>query len=154
MKSFFNPLFGGTIILLMVGFGLLTAADAIQTQESNIWEGLEADLTRISIRNDILTLRFKIRNTSSTSHTAEFYFKDCYIVDAANQKKYFPLKDSEGQFIGGPKEKDWEGGRYHISINAGSSAGFWMKFPVPTDNPETIDISIPGFFPFEEVSLN
>jgi len=153
MKFFTNPVFGRMVFLLLVVFGLLAAADVIQTQESDTWEGLEADLTKISIRSDILTLRFKIRNTSSTSHTAEFYFKDCYIVDAASQKKYFPLKDSEGQFIAGPKEKEWEGGRYHISIGADSSAGFWIKFPVPTDNPETIDISIPGFFPFEEVSL-
>ena len=154
MKSFLNSLIGGVIILLLVGLGSLVAADVIQTQESDIWEGVEADLIKINIRNDILTLRFKIRNTDSTDHTVEFYFKDCYIVDAASQKKYFPLKDSEGQFIGGPKEKDWEGGRFRISIDAGSSAGFWLKFPVPTDNPESIDISIPGFFPFEEVSLN
>jgi hypothetical protein len=154
MKSFLNPLFSGVVILLLAGSGLLVATDVIQTQESNIWEGIEADLIKINVRNDILTLRFKIRNTDSTSHTVEFYFKDCYIVDPANQKKYFPLKDSEGQFIGGPKEKEWEGGRFYISIDAGSSAGFWVKFPVPTNNPETIDISTPGFFPFEEVSLN
>jgi len=154
MKSFLNPLVGITAILLLVGFGLLTAADVIQTQESDTWEGLEADLTRISIRNDILTLRFKMRNTGSESLTVEFYYKDCYIIDPTSQKKYFALKDSEGQFIGGPKEKDWDGGRYRNNIDAGASAGFWMKFPVPADNPENIDISIPGFFPFEEVPLN
>jgi len=153
MKSFLKPLFGSSITLTLLGFGLLTAAGVIQTQESDIWEGLEADLTRISSRNDILTLRFKIRNNGNESRVAEFYFKDCYIIDPTSQKKYFPLKDSEGQFIGGPKEKDWEGGRYHCLIEMGSSAGFWVKFPVPTDNPEAIDITIPGFFPFEEVSL-
>ncbi len=153
MKSFMNSLFGYAVILFLACFGLLGAADVIQTQESDVMEGFEADLTGLNIRNDVLTLRFKIRNTGSDGKTVEFYFKDCYIVDAANQKKYFPLKDSEGQFIAGPKEKDWEGGRYRFSIDAGSSAGFWVKFPVPADNPETIDITIPLFFPFEEVSL-
>jgi len=150
MKSVLSAFFG---IMILV-FGLFAAADVIQTQESDIWEGLEADLTALSIRNDILTLRFKIRNNGSDSQIVEFYFKDCYIIDPANQKKYFPLKDSEGQYIAGPKEKDWEGGRYHFSIDSGSSSGFWVKFPVPADNPEAIDINIPGFFPFEEVPLD
>jgi hypothetical protein len=140
-------------ILLLVGAGYLIAAEVIQTQESEVLEGVEADLTRLSIRNDVLTLRFKIRNSFSKTRTVEFYFKDCYIIDAANQKKYFPLKDSEGQFVGGPKEKEWEGGRFRVSIDSGSSAGFWMKFPVPADEADTLDISIPGFFPYEEISL-
>jgi len=150
MKSALSAFFG----IAAFAFGLFAAADVIQTQESDIWEGLEADLTKISIRNDILTLRFKIRNTGDDSQTVEFYFKDCYVIDPTNQKKYFPLKDSEGQYIAGPKEKEWEGGRYHFSIGSGSSSGFWVKFPVPADNPEAIDINIPGFFPFEEVPLN
>lgn len=153
MKSFINPFFGCIAILFLVGWGLLFAADVIQTQESDIWEGVEADLTKISVRDDILTLRFKIRNTGSSGKRLEFYYKDCYIVDTTNQKKYFPLKDSEGQFIAGPKEKEWEGGRFKIEIDPGSSAGFWVKFPVPPENPETIDIFTPGFFPFEAVSL-
>jgi len=150
MKSALSVFFGIAALLL----GFLTAADVIQTQESDIWGGVEADLTKISTRNDILTLRFKIRNTGNDSQRVEFYFKDCYIIDPTNQKKYFPLKDSEGQYIAGPKEKDWEGGRYKFRIDSGSSSGFWVKFPVPTENPEEIDIHIPGFFPFEEVPLN
>lgn len=150
MKSALSVFFGIAALLS----GILFADDVIQTQESDIWGGIEADLTKISIRNDILTLRFKIRNTGNESQTVEFYFKDCYIIDPTNQKKYFPLKDSEGQYIAGPKEKDWEGGRYQFRIDSDSSSGFWVKFPVPTENPEEIDINIPGFFPFEEVLLN
>ena len=153
MKSISKSVLVGMAVLLWIGFGLLIAAEVIQTQENETLEGVESDLTKLSIRNDVLTLRFKIRNSSGKACTIEYYFKDCYIIDAANQKKYFPLKDSDGQFIGGPKEKDWEGGRYRVSIEADSSAGFWLKFPVPADDLETIDISIPGFFPFEEVSL-
>jgi len=154
MKSLLHPLFAVAVILFLACSALIAATDVIQTQESDVLEGFEADLTKLSIRDDVLTLRFKFRNTGSEAKTVEFYFKDCYIVDASNQKKYFPLKDSEGQFIAGPKEKDWDGGRYHLNIGSGSSAGFWVKFPVPTDNPETIDITIPLFFPFEEIALN
>ena len=153
MKSFLCLLFVCMITVLTAGIGSAAAADVIQTQESDVLGGFEADLTRVSIRDDILTFRFKIRNSGSESQVVEFYFKDCYIVDASSQKKYFPLKDSEGQFIAGPKEKDWEGGRYHVRVDGGSSAGFWMKFPVPADNPGSVDISVPGFFPFEEIEL-
>ncbi len=153
MGSFFRSSIGVSAVGLLMGLALLAGAEVIQTQESEIWEGFEADLTRLSIRNDVLTLRFKIRNTGSKRTLVEFYYKDCYIVDAVNQKKYFPLKDSEGQFIAGPKEKEWEGGRFRFTFDSGSSAGFWVKFPVPADNPETVDIHVPGFFPFEEVSL-
>ena len=74
-------------------------------------------------------------------------------MDETNQKKYFVLKDSDGQFIGGSKDKEWEGGRFSARIGHSKSKSAWMKFPEPTDNPETITISIPGVFPFEEVEL-
>jgi len=139
--------------LLIAGISWTAAAEVIQTQESDSWDGVEGDLIRVSVRNDILTLRFKFRNSGSDSADIQFLYKDCYIVDETNQKKYFMLKDSEGQFLGGPKDKDWDGGRFGFRIFGGSSKGCWMKFPVPADNPETISITIPGFFPFEEVGL-
>jgi len=141
------------IMLGVAAVFIIAAGDVIQTQESDTLEGIVADLTKISAKNDVLTLRFKFRNEGGESQKLEFYFKDCYIVDESNQKKYFPLKDSEGQFIGGPKEKDWEGGRFSFIVETGGFKGFWIKCPVPSDHPETIAVSIPGFFPFEDISL-
>jgi hypothetical protein len=153
MRAYARSVYWCFAILLILGLGTLIAAEIIQTQENETLEGVEADITRLSIRNDIMTLRFKVRNSFNKTRTIEFYFKDFYIIDPANQKKYFALKDSDGQFIGGPKEKEWEGGRFRVSISTDSSAGFWVKFPVPADSTDTIDVSIPGFFPFEEISL-
>lgn len=141
-----------TCLILMSGAALL-ATDVVQTQESDRWDGIEVDLTKLSIRNNIITLRFKIRNTGEKRRDIEFYYKDCYLIDEANQKKYYVLKDSEGQFIGGPKDKEWEGGRFSTPVPALESNGLWMKFPLPTDDPESISISLPGFFPFEEIVL-
>ena len=138
---------------ILVFAGLLLAGQVIQTQECDLYDGLEVDLTRLDVRNNIITVRFKLRNTGEDSHRVQIYYKDCYIMDEANQKKYFVLKDSDGQYIAGPKEKDWDGGRFLFSIEPGKSKSMWMKFPAPTDNPETIAISIPGVFPFEEVPL-
>lgn len=151
MTSRMNGFVLGSVLLVLFGTLALFAAQVIQTQESDSWEGMEADLVKVSDSNDILTLRFKFRNTAGSDHNVSFMYKDCYIVDETNQKKYFALKDSEGQFIGGPKDKDWEGGRFGMRINPGESKGCWMKFPVPADHPESISITIPGFFPFEDV---
>jgi len=141
------------LILTAAVVFIAAAADVIQTQDSDTWDGIAADLTQLSIKNDVLTLRFKIRNEGSDSPRIEFLFRDCYIVDESNQKKYFLLKDAEGQYIAGPKEKEWDGGRFSYIVEPEKTKGLWMKLPVPTDNPDTISISIPGFFPFEEVSL-
>ncbi|HDP93755.1 MAG TPA: hypothetical protein ENN40_00115 [Candidatus Aminicenantes bacterium] len=131
----------------------IAAGGVVQTQGSDTWEGVAADLTNINIKNDVLTLRFKFRNEGENSPKLQIYFKDCYIVDESNQKKYFPLKDSEGLFVAGPKDRDLEGGRFRFVIEAGGFKGFWIKFPVPADDPETVVISIPGFFPFEDIPL-
>jgi len=153
MKSSLRHTLIWMAVLLTAGLGLTAAADVIQTQESDSWDGMEADLVGVSVRNDILTLKFKFRNTGGDLQDVQFLYKDCYIVDDSNQKKYFMLKDSEGQFLGGPKDKEWEGGRFGHRIAEGGTKGCWMKFPVPADGPDTISVSIPGFFPFEEVSL-
>jgi hypothetical protein len=139
--------------LVFLVFGFLAAAEVIQTQESDSWDGIELDLTSLKVRDNILTLRFKFRNTGDQGQIVQFHYKDCYIVDEKNQKKYFLLKDTDGQFIGGPKDKEWEGGRFRFDIGPGKTKGMWMKFPEPTDNPESISIFIPGVFPFEEIPL-
>jgi len=145
-----------SILLLTVFFvtaEFIIGGEVIQTQESDTWDGVEVDLTYLKIKDDIITLRFKIRNTGDKTHDIKLYFKDCYIMDETNQKKYFALKDADGQYIGGPKDKDWEGGRFSSYIDPNGSKGLWMKFPDPTDKPATITVSIPGVFPFEEVEL-
>jgi hypothetical protein len=133
---------------------LVFPAEVIQTQESDKWDNIELDLFGLKIRNDIITLKFKIRNTGQQIQDVQFYYKDCYIMDETNQKKYFLLKDSDGQFIGGPKDKAWSGGRFSYRIDPGKSKSLWMKFPQPTDNPKTITIVIPGVMPFEEIGIS
>ena len=87
------------LILTAAVVFIAAAQDVIQTQDSDTWDGIAADLTQLSVKNDVLTLRLKIRNTGSESPRIEFLYRDCYIIDESNQKKYFLLKDSEGQFI-------------------------------------------------------
>jgi hypothetical protein len=138
---------------LIFSAGLFFAQEAIQTQPHNTAEGIEVDLTSLEIQNNIVTVKFKLRNTSAEKQNVTIHFKDCYIMDEVNQKKYYGLKDTDGLFIAGPSYDSQNGGRFWYGVQAGKSMGLWIKFPQPTDNPESITISLPGVSPFESVKL-
>ena len=146
------------MFFLAVLFSIFTvvifADEVIQTQESDSWEGIEADLTSLTVKNNIVTIKLKFRNTGEQAQEPGIYYKDCYLMDETNQKRYFVLKDSDGNYIAGPVRYGWSGGYFQSKIEPGKSKSMWMKFPEPTDNPETVTISIPGVFPFEEVKLS
>jgi hypothetical protein len=152
----FNPLKKACFVLVVViifAAGLIFAVEVIQTQESSLWGGVEVDLLSVQVRNNILTVKLKFRNEEEDSQKVSAYYESCYIMDETNQKKYFVLKDSDGQYIAGPKEGDHKGGYFEFKIEPSKSKGIWMKFPAPESSPETISLSIPGVFPFEEVEL-
>ncbi|MBN2466592.1 MAG: hypothetical protein JXD19_00435 [Deltaproteobacteria bacterium] len=129
------------------------AGEVIQTQESSSWDGIEADLTSLTIKNNIITVKIKFRNTASKNQGIKIPYDSCFIMDATNQKKYYPLKDSDGLYIAGPVSDTQGGGRFWFDIHAGQSKSLWIKFPEPTDNPETVTISLEGIFPFEDIAL-
>jgi hypothetical protein len=138
---------------LLVSIGLLFCQQAIQTQSHDTEEGIEVDLTSLEIQNNIVTLKFKLRNTGAEKKTVLIPFKNCYIMDETNQKKYYALKDSDGLFIAGPAYDHSDGGRFWFGIDKGKSMGMWIKFPQPTDNPVSITISLAGVSPFENAKL-
>jgi hypothetical protein len=143
-------IFSGTILILL---GIAIAQEALQTQSHDTLDGVTVDLLKVDVRNNIVTLRFKIRNTGQNKQTWQFNYENCYIIDETNQKKYFPLKDSDGLYIAGPIYDKNSGGRFWFDIQPGGTKGMWIKFPEPTDHPQTISIFLPGLSPFEEVSL-
>ncbi len=145
----FMPFLGAVLFLaaLAVGQGVL------QTQSHDTLDGVVIDLLKTDVDNNIATLRFKVRNTGPSNQSWQFNYENCYIIDEANQKKYYPLKDADGLYIAGPVYDKNNGGRFWFDLPAGGTKGIWIKFPQPSDNPETISIFLPGVSPFEEVKL-
>lgn len=141
------------LLVLFVSAVFIYAAEVLQTQDADLWDGIEVDLTKMTVKNNVVTVKLKFRNTGTENHSVRIEYKSCYIMDEANQKKYFVLKDSDGVYIAGPQHDQSAGGRFWFEIKAGKSKNMWLKFPEPTDNPETISISIPGVSPFDEVEL-
>jgi len=153
MNSFFKKAFLLLILTVLVPAGVAFSGEVIQTQESDTWEGIEADLTSLRISNNIVTVKVKLRNTGSKEQGVKILYDACFIMDETNQKKYYPLKDSDGLYIAGPMADEGKGGRFWFGVQAGKVRGLWIKFPEPTDGPETITISLAGIFPFEEIPL-
>lgn len=146
----------GFVLFLGAVFFLAAPALAqgvLQTQSHDTLDGVEVDLLRADVDNNVATLRFKVRNTGPSKQSWQFNYENCYILDEANQKKYYPLKDADGLYIAGPMYDKNDGGRFWYDLPAGGTKGIWIKFPQPTDNPETISIFLPGVSPFEEVKL-
>ncbi len=140
-------------VSLLLSAGLFFGQQVIQTQSHNTAEGVEVDLTSLEIQNNIVTVKFRLRNTAAQKQNVIIYFKDSYIMDEVNQKKYYGLKDTDGLYIAGPASDDNSGGRFWYNIEPGKSMGLWIKFPQPTDSPASITISLPGVSPFENVKL-
>ena len=142
-----------TVAMLFALTSLLFAAEALQTQEADLWDGLEGDLTSVRVKNNIITIKLKLRNVGTEKHSVKIFYDEAYIMDETNQKKYYALKDSDGLYIAGPSADDNRGGRFWYTIEPQRSKNMWIKFPHPTENPEMVTLSIPGFPPFEEISL-
>lgn len=129
------------------------SASVIQVQESNQNELIVAELTQLTVKDNIITVKLKIRNNSEQNEKMNFYFKDLFLIDEQNQKKYYVLKDSEGKCIAGPFSGDAEGGRFEFWIESKKISNIWAKLPLPLDNPSTISLAVPGFLPFESIPL-
>ena len=148
----------GKRVVLWVGFFVLLGAvscwavNAIQTQPATSGP-FEADLIKASVRNNVLTIQVAFRCQGPPEDPIEFYFKDVYLTDLKNKKKYYPLKDSSGRYLAGPADSWLEGGAFKSYMRPGGRVIFWIKFPAPPADVQTIDIMVPGFLPFEDVPI-
>lgn len=131
----------------------LKAQEPLSVQESDQNEQVVAELTRLSVADNIVTVRLKIRNRGEKSCKLDFYFKDIFLIDGQNSKKYTVLRDSDGRCIAGPLGRDDEGGRFEYWLEGGSMRSIWAKLPLPADAPDKVTLSVPGFLTFEGLTL-
>lgn len=66
------------------------------------------------------------------------------LVDAANKKKYFVVRDSDGNCVCSTKIQN---------IKQGTRAVLWAKFPAPPADVKSLSISVPHFAPMDDVPL-
>ena len=74
----------------------------------------------------------------------ELRFSATYLIDEANQKKYFIVHDAEGN-------PSCSGIFSEAAPN--SQTILWAEFPLPPDDVQKINIVVPTFQPMEDVPI-
>jgi len=134
------------------------AAKAIATADGEK-AGTRVDITELKRSSDnTVTLRFAMVNDSSEPISFSYNYGDpqnsvkdfnsiggVTLVDGANKKKYFVVRDTENTCVCSRDLKD---------IPAKSRANVWAKFPAPPDDVQKISIVIPHFGPIDDVPIS
>jgi hypothetical protein len=130
-----------------------TTPKALASTESEL-PGLTITVQELKRGPNALTLKFVLKNqqnflsmvsTLSDGKT----FSDVggvHLIDAANKKKYFVIRDAEGECVCS---------RNLGSMNAGSQTGvLWAQFPLPPDDVQKITVEVPHFPPLEDIPIS
>jgi hypothetical protein len=134
------------------------AAVAIATADGEKG-GTRVDITELKRTSDNnLTLKFVIVNDSAERFNFGYDFADpdhsvkdissvggVTLVDGANKKKYFVVRDTENSCLCSRDLKD---------LQAHTRANVWAKFPPPPDDVQKISVVIPHFGPLDDVPIS
>jgi hypothetical protein len=121
--------------------------------------GTRVDITELKRSSDnTVTLKFALVNDSSERVGFGYDYGDpqnsikdfgsiggVTLVDGANKKKYFVVRDTENTCLCSRELKD---------IPAKSRANVWAKFPAPPDDVQKISVVIPHFGPLDDVPIS
>lgn len=147
-------LLGGLVGATLIGAGIapgLAQTEVIQSQDTNTG-GLIAEITQCKRKDGVLTIKVRVRNTSSKK--ANIYFTngygtyDRYYVTAGDQK-YFVLRDTEGV----PLATDEAGGYTNIDFEKDASYTWWAKYPAPPAEVTSVNFYTAFAPPFEDLPI-
>ena len=134
------------------------SAPAIATADGET-PGVRAEVQQLKRGSDnTLTLRFAIVNDSDKKVEFGYNFGDkdneikdfdsiggVTLVDGANKKKYFVVRDTESNCVCSRDLK---------AVESKSRANVWAKFPAPPDDVQKISVLIPHFGPLDDVPIS
>jgi len=139
------------VLLLVVSMLFLSPTAGFPQSVETELPGVTAELVELRLAGGVLRLAVRFANGgSATVEPTRFAADRIVLVDMKSRKKYFPLKDANGQFIAG-QMGDWiNGGRIQLRIPARQSTVLWAYFePLPLDT--VVSVEVPTVFPFEKV---
>jgi hypothetical protein len=134
------------------------AAPAIAVADGEL-AGLKAEIHELKrTAGGTLTLKFSISNASDKDMNFSYDFAEkgrdvpdynsiggVHLIDAEGKKKYFVVRDAEGQCACSHDLNP---------VKPGSRSQLWAKFPAPPDNVQKISIVVPHFLPIEDVPIS
>jgi len=130
------------------------ATDGIGSSDGE-QSGTRVVITELKRGGGTLTLKFTIFNDSTaglntgSKFNADGYhgyrnFSGVHLVDSAGKKKYFAVKDSEGNCECSDNVDD---------LGPKSQIALWVRFPAPPDNVMKVAVQIPHFIPVDDVPI-
>ncbi|HSN20753.1 MAG TPA: hypothetical protein VLS49_08755, partial [Usitatibacter sp.] len=128
MRRTLHLVFAAAILLPCIGAAPPASAQSkpLQVQESNI-EGVNAELTEATLRDGVLTVKLRFRNTGSKPAYTKIVYDsgdiDKYYV-VAGKTKLLPLRDSEKVPLMSALSSS---GHIDPEIKPGGSYLFWVK---------------------------
>lgn len=141
-----------SLFLFAVVLLLTPSSAASQPAETEI-PGVTAELLELRQAGGVLRLAVRYANGGSTEASpSRFSVGEIVLVDVKSKQKHLPLKDADGNFIGGPIGDHLDGGRIVLGIPPGQQSVLWAYFePLPAGT--VVSVQLPQMFPFDDVPV-
>ena len=146
MKTILSILFAALLFLAPV----TVQAQPVETE----LPGITAEVVELRQAGGVLRLAVRFAN-SGTAEKREFdryTFDRIVLVDVKSKRKHLPIKDANGQYIGGPIGDSMSGGRIALKVPNGQSTVLWAYFE-PVTAGAVMNVEVPYVFPFDNVPV-
>ena len=122
-------------------------AEPVETEIANV----TAEVAELRTSSGVTRLAIRYVNSGANEvESSRFTVGRLVLVDAKSKKKYFPIKDANGQFVGGPLGDSIDGGRILVTLPPTRPAVLWAYFDaIPPGT--VVSIEVPQMFPFDDV---
>ncbi len=145
-----QKLFFLMVMVVFLALGSLANATppALQTQYGP--DGIEVDLIRCKVTDNVLSVAFLVRSTAEKGVDVDFHIEAVHYV--ANNKKYQVLKDDKGNWLSGPQ--NLQSGGTHVYLSSSKKSKIvWYKFPAPPQDVTKIQLNVDEIMPFDDVEV-
>ncbi|HHI82449.1 MAG TPA: hypothetical protein ENJ99_04775 [Rhizobiales bacterium] len=113
---------------------------------------LEFDVIKARADGKVLTVVVMMRNTTDKKVKRTFLVKDVFFIDDKGEKKYFVLTDNSGRALVSSLDSNNKS-RMSVEVPANGKKLIWMKFPAPSENTRSVDLTLPVALPFDRLAV-
>ena len=138
-------------IAIVVGSLALGAEPVVAEPTETEIANVTAEVAELRTSGGVTRLAIRYVNSGAKEvESSRFTVGQMMLVDAKSKKKYFPIKDANGEFIGGPLGDTLDGGRVLVTLPPGRPAVLWAYFDaIPPGT--VVSVEVPQMFPFDDV---
>jgi len=135
---------------------VITQLFPLETEHGSVFGSISVSLSSAKRRTGSVSVRLRLSNEGSKEIEGKaICYRDAYLYDYQNQRKYPVLMDSDNQYLAEPKSDNNEGGRWWLSyLKPGNQQLMSITFQAPPDSVDDVGIVVPFLLPFARVALS